>query len=122
MKICIYGAGAIGGYLGVQFARAGADVSLVARGAHLAAMRANGLKLLIGDEEHVVHPRCTDNARELPPQDFVIICLKAHSITGAIEAMRPLLGARTRIVTAVNGIPVLFYFEGSTYDSIEKRL
>ena len=48
MKICIYGAGAIGGYLGVQFARAGADVSLVARGAHLAAMRANGLKLLIG--------------------------------------------------------------------------
>jgi 2-dehydropantoate 2-reductase len=51
MKICIYGAGAIGGYLGVQFARKGADISLVARGAHLAAMRANGLKLLIGDEE-----------------------------------------------------------------------
>ncbi len=51
MKICIYGAGAIGGYLGVQLARAGADVSLVARGAHLAAMRANGLKLLIGDQD-----------------------------------------------------------------------
>ena len=60
MKICIYGAGAIGGYLGVQLVRAGVDVSLVARGAHLAAMRANGLKLLIGDEERVVHPRCTD--------------------------------------------------------------
>jgi len=54
MKICIYGAGAIGGYLGVQLAQAGADVSLVARGPHLAAMRANGLKLLIGDEERVV--------------------------------------------------------------------
>ena len=53
MKICIYGAGAIGGYLGVQLARAGVDVSLVARGAHLAAMKANGLKLLIGDAEHV---------------------------------------------------------------------
>ena len=111
MKICIYGAGAIGGYL--------------ARGAHLAAMRANGLKLLIGDEEHVVHPRCTDNARELPPQDFVIICLKAHSITGAIEAMRPLLGARTRIVTAVNGIPYWYFYrhggryEGSTLESID---
>ncbi len=50
MKICIYGAGAIGGYLGVELARAGADVSLVARGAHLAAMRANGLTLQIGDE------------------------------------------------------------------------
>ena len=54
MKICIYGAGAIGGYLGVQLALAGADVSLVTRGAHLAAMRANGLKLRIGDEERVV--------------------------------------------------------------------
>src|SRR6201991_546218 len=92
MKICIYGAGAIGGYLGVQLARAGADVSLVARGPHLAAMRANGLKLLIGGEEHVVHPRCTDNPVELGPQDFVIICLKAHSITGVIDAMQPLLG------------------------------
>ena len=57
MKICIYGAGAIGGYLGVQLARAGADVSLVARGAHLAAMRENGLKLLIGDEEYAVENR-----------------------------------------------------------------
>ena len=111
MKICIYGAGAIGGYLGVQLARAGADVSLVARGAHLAAMSANGLKLLIGDEEHVVHPRCTDNPAELGPQDFVIICLKAHSITGVIEAMQPLLGPHTRIVTAVNGIPYWYFYK-----------
>jgi 2-dehydropantoate 2-reductase len=125
MKICIYGAGAIGGYLGVQMARAGADVSLVARGAHLAAMRANGLKLLIGDEERVVRPRCTDNPAELGPQDFVIICLKAHSITGVIEAMQPLLGPHTRIVTAVNGIPYWYFhkhggrYEGSTLESID---
>jgi 2-dehydropantoate 2-reductase len=113
MKVCIYGAGAIGGYLGVQLTLAGADVSLVARGAHLAAMRANGLKLLIGDEERVVHPRCTDNPAELGPQDFVIICLKAHSITGVIEAIQPLLGPHTRIVTAVNEC------EGSTLESID---
>src|SRR5258706_11121931 len=125
MKICIYGAGAIGGYLGVQLALAGADVSLVARGAHLAAMRANGLKLLIGDEERVVHPRCTDNPAELGHQDFVIVCLKAHSITGVIEAMQPLLGPHTRIVTAVNGIPYWYFykhgdaFEGSTLESID---
>src|SRR5579864_1385357 len=105
MKVCIYGAGAIGGYLGVEFARAGADVSLVARGAHLAAMRTNGLKLLIGEEERVVHPRCTDNPAELGPQDIVIICLKAHSITGTIDAMQALLSEKTRIVSAVNGIP-----------------
>ncbi|MES5483759.1 2-dehydropantoate 2-reductase [Bradyrhizobium sp. INPA03-11B] len=125
MKICIYGAGAIGGYLGVELMRAGADVSLVARGAHLAAMRQNGLKLLIGDEERVVHPRCTDNPAELGEQNFVIICLKAHSITGVIEPMRPLLGERTRIVTAVNGIPYWYFYkhggrhEGSTLESID---
>jgi 2-dehydropantoate 2-reductase len=125
MKICIYGAGAIGGYLGVQLARAGADVSLVARGPHLSAMRKSGLRLLIGDEERVVQPRCTDNPAELGPQDFVIICLKAHSITGVIEAMQPLLGPQTRIVTAVNGIPYWYFhkhggsFEGSTLESID---
>jgi 2-dehydropantoate 2-reductase len=125
MKICIYGAGAIGGYLGVQLARAGADVSLVARGAHLAAMRANGLKLLVGEEARVVHPRCTDNPAELGPQDFVIICLKAHSITGVLDQMRPLLGPHTRIVTAVNGIPYWYFhrhggaYEGSMLESID---
>ena len=125
MKICIYGAGAIGGFLGVQLLRAGADVSLVARGAHLAAMRERGLKLLIGDEARVVRPRCTDNPAELGPQDFVIVCLKAHSITGVIDAMQPLLGARTRIVTAVNGIPYWYFYkhggrhEGSTLESID---
>jgi 2-dehydropantoate 2-reductase len=125
MKICIYGAGAIGGYLGVQLARAGVDVSLVARGAHLAAMRANGLKLLVGDEARVVHPRCTDDPAELGPQDFVIICLKAHSITGVLDQMRPLLGPHTRIVTAVNGIPYWYFhkhggaYEGSMLESID---
>ncbi len=118
MKICIYGAGAIGGYLGVQLARAGADVSLVARGAHLAAMRERGLTLLIGGEEHTVRPRCTDNAAELGVQDYVIVTLKAHSITGVIEKMQPLLGPNTRIVTAVNGIPYwYFYKHGGPYEN-----
>jgi len=125
MKICIYGAGAIGGYLGVQLARAGADVSLVARGAHLAAMRERGLTLLTGDETHTVYPRCTDNAADLGVQDYVIVTLKAHSITGVIEKMQPLLGPHTRIVTAVNGIPYWYFHkhggehENSTLESID---
>lgn len=125
MKICIYGAGAIGGYLGVQLARAGADVSLVARGAHLAAMRERGLTLLAGEEKHTVHPRCTDNAADLGVQDYVIVTLKAHSITGVIEKMQPLLGLHTRIVTAVNGIPYWYFhkhggdYENSTLESID---
>jgi 2-dehydropantoate 2-reductase len=125
MKICIYGAGAIGGYLGVQLARAGADISLVARGPHLAAMRDNGLKLLIGEETHVARPRCTDNPAELGVQDVVIICLKAHSVPAVTGQMQPLLGPHTRIVTAVNGIPYWYFYkhggahEGSTLESID---
>ncbi|MBI3699594.1 MAG: 2-dehydropantoate 2-reductase [Afipia sp.] len=126
MKICIYGAGAIGGYLAVQLAQAGAEVSLVARGPHLAAMKERGLKLLIGDEERVIKPNCTDNPADLGVQDVVIVCLKAHSITGVIEQMKPLLGSHTRIVTAVNGIPYWYFykhggneFEGKTLESID---
>src|SRR3979490_62651 len=111
MKICIYGAGAIGGYLGVQLARAGVDVSLVARGAHLAAMKANGLKLVIENGAAVVPPPPPDNPAELGAQDFVIICLKAHSITGVLEQMQPLLGPQTRVVTAVNGIPYWYFYK-----------
>ncbi|QHE91746.1 2-dehydropantoate 2-reductase [Pandoraea fibrosis] len=125
MKICIYGAGAIGGYLGVQLARAGADVSLVARGPHLAAMREHGLKLLIDGEERVAQLRCTDDPRELGPQDYVIIALKAHSVPAVLDAMQPLIGPNTAVVTAVNGIPYWYFYkhggalEGSTLESID---
>ncbi len=125
MKVCIYGAGAIGGYLGVQLARAGADVSLVARGAHLEAMRANGLKLLIDGEERVAHLNCTDDPSELGPQDYVFISLKAHSVPSVVDAMAPLLGNDTSIVTAVNGVPYWYFHKhggaltGSTLESID---
>jgi 2-dehydropantoate 2-reductase len=124
-RICIYGAGAIGGFLGVQLARAGADVSLVARGAHLAAMRSDGLKLLIGGEERVAHPRCTDDPSELGPQDYVIVTLKAHQISGVLDAMKPLLGQESAIVTAYNGIPYWYFhrhggsLEGTTLEAID---
>jgi len=125
MKVCIYGAGAIGGYLGVELARAGADVSLVARGAHLAAMRKDGLRLLIDGEERVAHPRCTDEPSELGPQDYVIVTLKAHQVSGVLDAMQPLLGPDTAIVTAYNGIPYWYFhrhggrLEGTVLDSID---
>jgi 2-dehydropantoate 2-reductase len=81
-------------------------------------MRENGLKLLFGEEAHVVQPRCTDNPIELGAQDFVIICFKAHSIPLVLDQMRPLLGPRTRIVTAVNGIPYwYFYRHGGAYEN-----
>jgi len=109
LKICIFGAGAIGGFLGVQLARSGADVSLVARGAHLDAMRANGTRLLIDGEERVARLRCTDRPAELGPQDFLIITLKAQSIPDAVESMAPLVGRDTCVVTASNGLPYWYF-------------
>ncbi|MBA4789110.1 MAG: 2-dehydropantoate 2-reductase [Rhizobiales bacterium] len=125
MKVCIYGAGAIGGYLGVQLAQAGADVSLVARGAHLEAMKQNGVKLLIDGEERVARVRATDDPAELGPQDYVFIALKAHSVPGVVERMRPLLGNDTSVVTAVNGVPYWYFYkhggalEGRVLQSID---
>ncbi len=110
MKICIYGAGAIGGFLGAKFAAAGFDVSLVARGAHLAAIKANGLTLRMGGEETVVPVRATDDPRELGPQDYVIVGLKANQIDAALDGFRPLLGPETAVVTAVNGIPYWYFY------------
>ena len=111
MKVCIFGSGATGGYLGVELARAGVEVSLVARGAHLEAIRRNGLKLLIDGEERVAHAPATDDPTELGPQDYVIIGLKAHSIPGAVEKMAPLLGNDTAVVTASNGIPYWYFHD-----------
>lgn len=125
MKVCIYGAGAIGGYVGVQLKRAGVDVSLVARGAHLEAMKTNGLKLLIDGEERVEHIPCSDNPAELGPQDYVIVALKGHSVPGVVDAMQPLLGNDTAVVTAVNGVPYWYYYkhgdqlEGRTLESVD---
>ena len=111
MKVCIFGSGATGGYMGVELARAGAEVSLVARGAHLQAIRENGLKLLIGEEEHIAHAPATDDPKELGPQDYVIVALKAHSIPGAVKSISPLLGNDTAVVTASNGIPYWYFHE-----------
>jgi len=111
MKICIYGAGAIGGYLGVLLKQGGADVSLIARGAHLEAIKQDGLKLLIDGGEKVARMPATANPAELGPQDYVIIALKSHQAWEAAAAIRPLLGPHTAVVTAQNGIP-WWYFHG----------
>ena len=111
MKICIYGAGAIGGYLGVLLKQGGADVSLIARGAHLEAIKKDGLKLLIDGGEKIARMPATANPAELGPQDYVIIALKSHQAWEAAEAIKPLLGPHTAVVTAQNGIP-WWYFHG----------
>jgi 2-dehydropantoate 2-reductase len=124
-RVCIFGAGAIGGYVGVQLARAGVDVSLVARGAHLAAIRDHGLRLQIGGVEQVTALPCTDRPADLGVQEYVIVALKAHQIPENVDAMLPLLGPKTMIVTASNGLPYWFFdfveppYRGATLSSVD---
>lgn len=114
MKVCIYGAGAIGAHIGVLMKLAGVDVSLIARGAHLEAIRQNGLKLIINGEEKVARMPATNNPAELGVQDYVIVALKSHQAWEAADQMVPLLGPNTAVVTAQNGIPWWYFygFEG----------
>lgn len=117
MKVCIFGAGAIGGLMGVKLALAGADVTFIARGPHLEAMRKNGVKLLSEGQEHVVRANCTADPAEAGPQDFVVLTLKAHSLPGAVGQIEQLLGPETALVTGVNGIPWWYFYKlGGPYD------
>ncbi len=111
MRICIYGAGAIGAWLGVELSLAGEDVTLIARGPHLEAMQKNGVKLLIDGEERVAHPRCIEDPADAGSQDYVIITLKAHSLPGIADKIQPLLGPETAVVTGVNGIPWWYFYK-----------
>jgi 2-dehydropantoate 2-reductase len=110
MSIAIFGAGAIGGYLGARLALVGEDVTLIARGPHLEAMRERGLRLKEDDREVTVHPRLASDGGEAGPHDYVILALKAHSVTPALEAIKPLLGPDTAVVTAQNGVPWWYFY------------
>ena len=122
MKVCIYGAGAIGGLLAARLAKAGtAEVGLVARGPHLAAMQADGLTLVDGDERFTVPVAAAEDPAALGVQDYVIVTLKAHQVPGVVDRMQPLLGPETAVVMAVNGVP-WWYFHGLDGPHAEERL
>lgn len=104
-KVCIFGAGAVGGHIAAHLARAGVDVSVVARGQHLEAIRRDGLRFIGLDGEFTARVRASDHPADLGPQDLVITTLKAHGLPSAAHSMRALLGPDTPVVFAVNGIP-----------------
>ena len=111
MKVCVFGAGAVGGFLAALLSRAGVDVSVVARGAHLAAIQERGLTVSSAGETFTVDVPATDSPARLGKQDFVLVALKAHSIGAAVDGIRALLDRDTAVVSAVNGIP-WWYFHG----------
>ena len=110
VKICIYGAGAVGTHLAVNLIEAGLDVSVIARGPHLMAIREKGLTLITNNIERNVRIPTTNDPAKLGVQDFLIITLKSHQAWDAARQMAPLIGPDTAVVTAQNGIPWWYFY------------
>ena len=111
MKICVFGAGAIGGNLAVRLARSGADVSVIARGEHLAAIRSDGLTLEMPKETVNARVAATAEPRELGPQDLVLVCVKAPALPDVAAGIAPLLKADTAVMFVMNGIPWWYFYK-----------
>jgi 2-dehydropantoate 2-reductase len=131
MKICVVGAGAIGGFIGVKLALTGADVTLVARGSNLEAIRRSGMRVMQGGVEYVArNVKATSSLAEAGPQDVVILAMKAHQVLPVVRDIPALLHDRTLIVPMQNGIPWWYFqrpapnqrapqFEGRYVESVD---
>jgi 2-dehydropantoate 2-reductase len=111
VKFLFAGAGAVGAYIGARMARAGYDVTLHARGPHLAAMQQRGVRVISADDDFVVHPRAVGDPGEGGPYDVVFLCVKAHGLPPLVAHLAPALGPETTVVSTQNGIP-WWYFQG----------
>ena len=109
-SICVFGAGAIGGFIAARLEAVGTKVSIVARGAHLAAIQRDGLVLHSEGGQTLTRPHAVSHGGEIGPQDFLLVTLKAHSLKAALPQMVPLIGPNTTIVGAVNGVPWWYTF------------
>ena len=125
MKIAIVGAGAIGAFLGAKLALSGEDVYLIARGPHLKAMQADGVRVRSPEGDFEAHPTATDDYESIGPVDFVFLTVKAHSLTAIAPSLAPLLGPDTVVVSAQNGIPWWYFmghggpFDGESIESVD---
>ncbi len=121
MKICIYGAGAIGGFLGARLGAQGHAISAVARGETLVALRAHGMRLASGDEEIVASVTAASDPAALGPQDLVVIAVKAPALRDVARTIAPLIGRDTMVLTAMNGVP-WWFFDGMPGPCAHMRL
>ena len=125
MKVCVIGAGAIGGLLAAKLARAGEDVSVVARGAHLAAIASSGLTLIEEGAQTVAKVKASDRIADFGEQDLIILGMKAHQVAAVIGDLPAIMGPRTAVLTAQNGIPWWYFFkhggphEGARLESVD---
>ena len=121
MRIAVVGAGAIGAYVGAALHRGGADVTLIARGRHLEAMRAGGVQVLSSRGDFHAAVPATDDARSVGTVDYVVLGLKSQDYAASGALVEPLLGPETSLVPAQNGIP-WWYFHGETGSFAERRI
>jgi 2-dehydropantoate 2-reductase len=125
MKVCVYGAGAIGGYLAVELALAGHEVCVIARGSHLKAIRESGLTLVSEGRERVARVPASDDPAAFGPQELVVCALKAHQAYEEAPRFGSLLGTQTAVLTAMNGIPWWYFYrnggalEGRHLDAVD---
>lgn len=110
MRICVFGAGSVGGYLAASLAQGGADVSVVARGAHLAAIRSSGLTVETPDGTINARLPASDDAANLGPQDAVIVTVKSPALPAVATSIAPLLGPDTPVAFVMNGIPWWYFY------------
>src|SRR4051812_6752508 len=109
MKLCVYGAGAVGGLMAAWLGRAGHDVSVVARGVQLEAIRRSGLRVCSNSGVDSFRIKADSDPRALGAQDYVLVTVKAQSLTDVAQSIGPLLGSDTSVVTAMNGVPWWFF-------------
>ena len=125
MRFAIYGAGAIGAYLGAKLALAGEEVALIARGPHLRAMQTHGVRVSSPDGDFAAHPLATDDPSAVGEVDYVVLAVKAHGVTAVAPLLGPLLGEHTAVVTAQNGVPWWYFqrhggpWEGTRLESVD---
>ncbi len=121
MKVCVFGAGAIGGLLAHALHKGGAEVSLVARGPHLAAIRAEGLTLEQGSGRETLRLPASEDPAAFGPQDYVLIALKAQAVPAVVDRIAALLGPETAVVPAVNGLPWWYFHKAATRTPLDGR-
>jgi len=127
MRIAVVGAGAIGGYLGARLAIAGEDVTFIARNKNLAAIQANGFRLILedGSEQHAPTARAVQRMADAGPQDAVLLTVKAHQVRDLLPELRDLFGPQTMVVTMINGVPWWYFhklggpYEGRPLSSVD---
>ncbi len=119
-KICIFGAGSIGGYLATCLSKNNIDLSLVARGPHKKAIEKNGLTLIKNDKSENFKLRVTDDPKELGIQDYIFISVKAHAISNIVESLESLIGENTTIISAVNGLPWWYFHKANTGTDLDE--